>query len=142
MSLSLLLVALLGWSFSASAAQTYKIPIVIVPGSVTFQGQGDYSPVGPPVSVTFPISKQVTGVSPNCAAALVTVAAEVIDGGLELGINGYAAGPGCDLGGEVVFEVEMQAPELGGTTTSVRLVPQVKTFSFLDYARVFASIGA
>lgn len=122
------------------AAQTFKVPITIVPGSVTFQGQGDYTPVGDPVPAAFPISLQVVGVTPNCAAALVTVDADIVDGGFEMGISGYAAGTGCSLGGEIVFEIEMQAPELGGTATAVRFVPTVQAFNFLDYASVDAYV--
>ncbi len=126
------------------AAQTYKVPITIVPGSVTFQGTGDYTPSGNPAPATFPISRQLFGNTAGgaCSIGLVTVEANIVDGGFEAGVNGYAAGSGCTLGGEIVFDVEIQVPEMGGTTTAVRLVPEVQEFDFLDYARVGVILGS
>jgi hypothetical protein len=137
----LLMVVLLGWTLPASAAQTFKLPIVVVPGSLTFQGQGDYAPAANPVPVTFPTSRQVVGNTAGgaCSAGLVTVDANIVDGGLEASVNGYATGPGCTLGGELVFDVEMPVPEVGGSSTAVRREPSVQAFNFLDYADVTAT---
>lgn len=56
MRLLMLLLVLVEWVLPVSAAQTYKVPITVVPGSVKFQGSGDYTPTGDPVPATFPIS--------------------------------------------------------------------------------------
>ena len=134
----LLLIVLLVWTLPAAAAQTFKVPITIVPGSVKFQPTGDYTPITGPVPVAFPVSRQVVGSTANgsCSAGLITVTADIVDGGLEVSLNGYAAGGGCRLGGSVSFEVEIQVPEFGGTTTMVRLVPKVQMFDFIDYGTV------
>jgi hypothetical protein len=137
-----ILVLFLNPSGGAMAAQTYSIPVTVVPGSVEFRPSGSSSALPSVFSpVTLPVSEQVAGNS-SCSEGLVTVDADVVDGGLEMGIGGATTGAGpatCSLGGELELDVEVQVPELGGTATSVRLTPSVVNFDFASHRRV--SIG-
>lgn len=131
-------------STSALAAQTFKLPVTVVPGSVAFRPTGSSASQPPVFSPTLlPVSFQVTGNS-TCSSSLVTVDVAVVDGGLEIGIAGSAAGVGtstCSLGGDVELDVEVAVPELGGSATAVRLVPEVSSFSFSSLRRVAVGIA-
>lgn len=130
-------------STSALAAQTFKLPITVVPGSVEFRPTGS-SAAQPPIftPTPLPVSFQVTGNS-TCSGGLVDVDVEVVDGGLEVGIAGSAVAVGsstCSLGGEVELDVEVAVPELGGTATAVRLVPEVVNSTFSSLRRISVGI--
>ena len=128
-------------SSTAHAATTYKVPFTVVPGSVTSTPAG-YATSSTPIPVSFPVSGQAVADSTvqRCTVGLVSVAPEIVNDGIEFEIDGYSIGSGCTLGGRVEFEMEIQVPELGGTTTSALLVSTPLSFSFIDYRRVRAEM--
>ncbi len=127
---------------AARAAQTFKLPITVVAGSVAFRPSGSSASQPPVFSPTpLPVSFEVAGNS-SCSGGLVDVDVELVDGGLEIGVAGSTLGVGsstCSLGGDVELDVEVAVPELGGSATAVRLVPSVTSFAFSSLRRV--SIG-
>lgn len=54
MRLLMLLLVLFGWALPVSAAQTFVLPVSVVPGSVLFS-----PPAGPDVPASMPLSKVV-----------------------------------------------------------------------------------
>lgn len=138
MRLLTLALVLIGWVLPASAAKTFKVPLAVVPGSVTFEPLGLPSPP-PPIPVIFPVSEQVS--VPSCGGSTVTVQAGVVHGGIELGVDGFATA-GCSVGGVIVFEGEIQVPELGGTTTAAVLVPQAMSSNFVTLYQLEAQFGS
>ncbi len=53
-----------------------------------------------------------------------------------MGLERFAEGTNCYLGESLKSEIEVQVPELGGTTTVVRRIPVVQEFTFVDYHAV------
>lgn len=117
-----------------AAAETYTIPLSVVPGSVTIEVPGV-----PDVSVGMPFSVAVQGSEPNCSLGGGQLSAEVVNGGLEVEFDGAAVSSGagfCQFLARAKMELELESPELGGTGTMVRLeaVPEAD-FSLLSQAR-------
>jgi hypothetical protein len=139
MLLMLLMLVLSGWSLPASAAQTYKIPIEIIPGSVTFEPIGDTTSAGQSIPTSFPTTQQVTGNAGACCSGSVAVVSEIVDGGIEIELSGFAGASGCYLGGAVEFDAQIVSPELGGTSTTTLLVPEVQSFNVQNYAGLTSS---
>jgi hypothetical protein len=123
----------------AFAAETYVVPITIVPGSLTFQPSGD-AISGGAIPATLPLGEMVEAdsSSPACDFGLLEFTAEIESGRLVVSINGDAVGTSCLLGGSIAFDAEVVVPELGGTTTTVRLVPVVERFEFVGFNLVEA----
>lgn len=113
-------------SLSSNAAQTYKVPLSVVPGSVTLTRPG-----GPTSPSALPISQ--FGSEGGCSG---TYSAEVVNDGLEIELDG--GGTNCTLTFAMVFHAQITVPELGGTATLIRLEgdPVVSEFDALDYARI------
>lgn len=128
---------LLALASATNAATTYKVPFTVVPGSVTFTPTGNVGGTTP-IATAFPVSQQVVAdtTSSGCTVGLVTVEAALVDGALELGIDGYVVGSGCTLGGRVEFDLELEVPEFGGTTTVARLVPSLTGSNFVDFEQL------
>ncbi|MCA9501830.1 MAG: hypothetical protein H6748_15380 [Spirochaetaceae bacterium] len=126
---------------TAQAATTYKVPISIVPGSLTIQlfGGGNFSTF----TGTFPFSGDLAPLATyaGCSSGLVTVSAELVDNGIEVEIDGFAAGSGCTLAGSLDFQLEIQVPELGGTSTTAWLVPMPLVFDFTDFSLVYSNFA-
>jgi hypothetical protein len=129
-----LIIAMVSWVLPVSAAETYTIPISVVPGSVTVEVTGE-----PDVSVGMPFSIPVQASTPNCALGGGQFSAEVVNGGLEVEFEGSAVSTGagaCQFIARAKMELELDSPELGGTGTMVRLeaIPETD-FSLISSAR-------
>jgi hypothetical protein len=127
-----LAVASLVIALPAIGAETYKVPVTIIPGSAVFQAGGNTPFAGEIIPVSFPVSRSVLGTPGDCIVGQVTVESELVDGGIEIDVNGTAVGPACSLGGDIEFDIEIAPPELSGTTTVVRLVPKPVSVSLPD----------
>ena len=93
MRILLLTLSVLALAMPALAAQTFTIPFTVVPGSVTVLDPqtGMYEPV------TMPFSEVLQSNDANCSVGLGTFSAEIVNGSLEVELNGtaVAAGPGA-----------------------------------------------
>lgn len=105
----ILLLALLVPS-SVTAANSFKIPFSIVPGSVQVAVANN-----PAQTPDLPFS--VFGINGSCYG---TLSAEVVNGGIEVSFEGTVV-PACTAPASFYFQVEMVVPELGGTATVVRV---------------------
>ena len=113
----------------ALAAETYTVPLSVVPGSVT---------VTSGASVGMPFSVAVS--DPACVGG-GTFSAEVVDGGLEVEFSGSvsenAEGFPCFFSAATAsMQIDVEVPELGGTATMVRLeaIPLQGDFSSISGA--------
>lgn len=122
----LAMVMLVSIPASTNAAQSYKVPLTIVPGSVTLTRPG-----GPTSPAVLPISMFAS--EGGCSG---TYKAEVVNGGLEVELFGIASN--CLLHFALRFDVQITVPELGGSSTLIRLEgdPIVSNFDAIDSARI------
>ncbi|MFO0691540.1 MAG: hypothetical protein U0900_22780 [Myxococcota bacterium] len=107
------------------AAQTFKVPIVVVPGSVSIGSQtGRSLPLSHPFGFHFETSEGVCDVTG-------TIATQLVNQGLELQIDVNAAGTGgpCLLPEVETLTLRLTAPEFPGTATMVRLHAEVQTLT-------------
>ena len=129
----LMTLVVFAWAVPGLAAQTFTVPFTVVPGSVSVWNpqSGLFEPV------TMPFSEVIQSNDPNCSFGLGTVSVEVINGGLEIELDGAAVSNGntCGLLAKVELTIEVEVPELGGTATMIRWdVTGVGNFSVLDRA--------
>lgn len=118
------------WAAPALAADTYRVPVSAVPGSVLGQVSGI------PLPTSLPFSVPLFDIGGGCSAT-GTWTAEIVNGGLEVELDLAANGSGCGGAAGVHLTFEMVIPELGGTVTMVRLnpLPLVTNFPVIDNAR-------
>lgn len=123
----MLIFALIVWVLPVSAAETFKVPFTIVPGSVQVAVASN-----PAQSPDLPFS--VFGINGSCSG---TLAAEMVNGGLEVSYDGSVV-PDCRAPAHFYFQVELVVPELGGTGTVVRVDARENgsSFSTIDSASV------
>lgn len=114
---------------SAEAAQTFKVPISVVAGTVYVED----------VAVEMPFSVPVTDL--GCPGASGVFSAEIVDGAIETRFSGSAFGgiePGssCLLNAGARMDVELDVPEVGGSATTIRIEaePIEGTFSSINSA--------
>ena len=123
-------------SRGASAAQTFTVPIQVVPGTVR---------ILPNLPAGMPFSLQVA--SAACPGSAGTFSAAVVNGGLEVEFSGSVfAGPenDCPIPSSATMEIELVVAEVGGTATMMRVdgVPVTGSFSSIYRANANISLGA
>lgn len=125
------LILAIGWSSTAIAAQTFTVPLSVVPGSVLV---GISTEPNTPAAMPFSVFLQ----APNCSGA-GTFSAEVVNGGLEVAFDGsaFATSGACQFTARATMELEFHVPEVGGTATMVRLeaVPITGSFSSISFVQ-------
>lgn len=96
------------------AAQTYTVPVTVVPGSITFLNtQGLSAPFSEPFNF-------VLGDSQGTCTTSGTVSGQLVSGGIELQLDVTATGNGpCRADTNGTMEVEVVVPEFPGTVTMV-----------------------
>ncbi len=120
----------------AFAAETFKVPFTVVPGSAIFQTDG---------GTAFPISLPYSAlISQSCDSGVGTFTIEEVNGGLELGLDGQAfpSTGACRLQGEVLLEIEVNVPEVGGSSTDVYMVHTTPVFDFTQLSTVLSLAAA
>ncbi len=112
----LISLASMAWASSALAAQTYTVPVTVVPGSVQIDGTPGLSvPFSQPFTI---VQGDITG---NCTVS-GTLSSQLVNGGLEVELNVTAIGNGpCRLSLPAQMTLQMEVPEFPGTVTMVRL---------------------
>lgn len=123
---------------AADAAQSYVVPITVVPGTVRIQNT---TPASLPFAVPIPSS--------NCPGSNGTFAIEVVNGGLEVSFAGFVPPPTvpewftCHEAMYARMEVELQVPEVGGSGTLIRLdvEPMSSNFSSIHGASAGLSLA-
>lgn len=119
------------------AAQSFVVPITVVPGTVRIQPN---TPASLPFSVPLP--------NPTCAGASGTFSVSIVNGGLEVSFSGNVPptfDPEISNCAEIVgatMEIELQVPEVGGSGTLVRLDAEPVSSSFSSIHRASASMSA
>lgn len=121
---------------AAIAAETYTIPMTVVPSSVRVN---QMDPVGMPFSV--PVSGSPA--HPSTCGGSGTISAEVVNGGIEVEFDGSSTAlPSgeCTFPTNVAMVVEVQVPELGGTATMARFEATALVGQFTSIDLTSASI--
>ena len=135
----LLSLAVLVAAARGEAAETLSVPFTIVPGSLMIYDleTDEYEPASLPHVWA---AQQFSAI--QCAAAQGTASIDVVDGGLEIELDGQvvtsSADPyyNCNLFAQAKFTIEFVVPELGGTATMLNLhsTDIGGTFSVLERA--------
>ncbi|MBW1886366.1 MAG: hypothetical protein JRJ58_22765 [Deltaproteobacteria bacterium] len=132
MRILLLTLLILAWAMPTLAAQTLTVPLSVVTGSVALSPFAE-----PEFPVKMPLSQSIHSLGKNCTTTQGTVSAEVIRNGLEIELDGETSSI-CTMEFTLKLTLELESPELGGTSTAVRLdaVPVVQTFVSVGAATV------
>jgi hypothetical protein len=128
------------WAMPGFAAQTFTVPFTVVPGSVSVKNPqtGLFEPV------SMPFSKVIQSNNPNCTFGLGTFSAEMVNGGIEVELEGTAVSNGvgdCGLSVNARLTVEFDVPELGGTVTMRRIDTTAIEGTFSELHTAFGRFG-